>query len=321
MESEETKGDHHEKIRLTQALVMTLGSQMSEKTFFQGISDAMKATQSADKAEKFMQRLQMSTGLPFSELALHPETMLFSSLQRNVRDVQDPVIREMRTLYDARAEQSFYHNPEDAPPSRNVLGEARTKWPEETLDRGVILNTLNMINVLRWSDESTDPLYNELARLQHGFAPPGEDYMGLPLAAFSQKDSTIGYKYTAYDRWTELVGTTEISHLIGRELVSCTLRGYLEKWVTEGGTYNAEYQDMAGINPKTNRDNQADFVSGIISQYQQEARSLMLEEYPVLQRLIQDIDNMLDTKALDKVDGIDGPSAHTRNLREIIRMR
>ena len=303
LEAEEGKGDHTEKMYLMQALVMSLKNQLAEKTFFQGIGDLFKI-KDQKSAEKWAIRLGEATTQPYS------------SLQRNIRDVQDPVIREMRSLLDARREHSFFYNPEDAPPSRNVLGEVRMRHTQATLDLGTPFQWFNMANIARWSSESKDPLYHEMNILQTPMAGPSETHMQLPLTAFT--GGTRDYKFTAHDRRAELTETIEINQIVDGVLKPYTLRKYLEQWVLEGGKLNGAYEKMTGADPVTGYPRKAAHIKGIIAEYTGAAFQQTRTEFPVLDHALNIIEKKKGHLSVDELEQQYGESSATEKLRRLV---
>ena len=272
LESENLKGDYQEKLNLVQALLLSTGQQLSEKTFMQGIGDLIAATQDPERGAKFVQRMQMATTMPYS------------SLQRNLMDIEDPALREMRSLVDARAEQSFLGNPEGVAPSRNILGETRLKFTRDSAESEGPLAYLNMLNIMRWSSESKDPVYLELAKFDVDFRTPPETLQKIQLTMFTRE----GYPYTAHDEWMERIGTTTIADINSGE--QKTLRQALEDYISPDGEYHEYYSGATNIDPKTGYPEQALIIKGIIARYHAQARAEVVESglYPELSAILND---------------------------------
>ena len=274
LEDQNNKGDYQEKLNYLSALVLSVGQQMQEKTFMQGIGDLMAATQDPKAAEKWANRLGTSATVPGS------------SLQRNIMDIQDPYLREMRTLTDHYRKQTFFGNPEGVAPSRNVLGETREKYTRDSPESEGPLAWANMFNIMRWSSESDDPIYREMARLNVPFTPPSEILQDMQLTMFTRD----GYAFTAHDEWMELIGTITIEDtLTGKET---TLREELESYISPDGEYHDIYQQMTLVEDDGTPEKAA-FIKGIISEYHKEARLRMISRYP-------EIDFIYNTRKLER---------------------
>lgn len=276
LEANEGLGDHQEKIGLVQALVLSMGSQLQEKTLLQGVGDLLAATQSPEAAEKWARRL--STGM----------TVPFSSLQRNLMDINDPALREMRSLVDAYREQGLLGDPSKVAPARNVLGEVRMKYtepdrgtvkvPYTDISTGVPTPYLNMVNIMRWSSVTDDPIYQEIGSFDVSFRPPPESLRDIAMTMFERE----GYKYTAYDEWMEEISLITLEDM--RE-GSQTLRQRLHTYLTPDGKYHDEYMAMTNVDPETGIEEQAMFIKGIIAEYHAAARDAVLQRYPDLTRI------------------------------------
>lgn len=205
-----------EKLPVLQALTMAIMENTVNKTFTQGISDAMT----------------MFTGRPHEQAAAARNFV--ASFVPNVLNQTngDDMLREVRSVTDAILTRTHLYNQVD--PKRNVLGEP-------------IVRTLPKYDPLGLTEADTreiDPVLEEITK-QALLNQSVADNPARRLAGPNRIDlSEVPYSdnQSVYDRWMELTGTVKIS---GR-----TLREELVK-LMDSRMYKTAPEGAIGVNEKT----------------------------------------------------------------------
>ena len=276
LQAEDGQGSMEEKQRLTTALVMTIGSQLKEKSYLQGLSQLMSAmTGDPEDSKKYFMNLQQT---------LDPTSgqMYFSSAGRHVQHAKDGVFREMRDIVDARRANSWIYNPEDAPPMRNAIGEVRPRQGYGQSESGFV-RFLNFTSPMRWTAESDDPVIRELARHDMPINKRSETQGELILTMFTKDD----YKYTAFDRWYEILGEMTIKNKITADVIEFKVSGKrveMNEWTLREALtdlVNSEwYASQEGLTNDAGSPMQGVEMKKLIDEYTDTAFDAMVEEFP-----------------------------------------
>lgn len=227
------KYNEAEAVPLIQALTIAVMENTVNKTFTQGISDAMT----------------MFTGRP-QEQAIAARNFVASFVPNVMNQTNgDDVMREVRSVADAIMARSWMYNQLD--PKRNVLGEP-------------VVRTLPKYDPLGLTEKDVrkiDPVMEEITK----FAILNQAVADSPsrkLDGPNQIDlSEIPYSPTqsVFDRWLELTGTVKIN---GRDL-----RQELEKLI-ESRAYKLAPKGDIGVDEKT----KGALIRKVIEAYRKKAK-------------------------------------------------
>lgn len=216
VEIKNDKYNEAEAVPMAQALLISVMENTINKTFTQGIADAMK----------------MMTGRP-AEQARAARNFVASFVPNVLNQTNgDESLREIRSVTDAILARTHLYNRVD--PKRNVLGEP-------------IVRTLPKYDPLGLSEadrRDIDPVLEEITKVAILNQSVSEG-PSRRLAGPNQIDlSEIPYsdKQSVYDRWQELTGTVKIG---GR-----TLRQELER-VIDSRAYKVAPEGTIGVTEKT----------------------------------------------------------------------
>jgi hypothetical protein len=227
------KYNEAEAVPVIHALTIAVMENTVNKTFTQGISDAMT----------------MFTGRP-QEQATAARNFVASFVPNVLNQTNgDDVMREVRSVTDALMNRSWLYNQLD--PKRNVLGEP-------------IVRTLPKYDPLGLTEadvREVDPVLEEITKvaiLNQAVADSpsrklaGPNKLDLSEIPFSETQSV-------YDRWLELTGTVKIN---GRNL-----REELEKLI-DSRSYNVAPEGTIGVNEKT----KGAMIRKVIEAYRKKAK-------------------------------------------------
>lgn len=178
---------------LAASLVVAVARNLAQKTFVKGLAGTLNAATSQD----------VNTTKSFLEKEL-PTLMPYSSAIKQTARYNDPILREVNSLYDAFAANVPGFST-DLPPRRNLFGEP------VVLEGGL---GWDLVSPLYTRTLKADPVRDELARLGDKFGVvfdlPGKRVDGVELSP------------KLYDRYSELAGA-------GRLMGSKNLHDTLEK--------------------------------------------------------------------------------------------
>ena len=302
LQAEDGQGSMEEKQRLTTALVMTIGSQLKEKSYLQGLSQLMDAmTGDPEDSKNYFMNLQQT---------LDPTSgqMYFSSAGRHVQHAKDGVFREMRDIVDARRANSWIYNPEDAPPMRNVIGEVRPRQGYGQSESGSV-RFLNFTSPMRWTAESDDPVIRELARHDMPINKRSETQGELILTMFTKDD----YKYTAFDRWYEILGEMTIKNKIPADVFKLRAEGKRitkNEWTLREALtdlVNSDwYASQEGLTDDAGNPMQGVEMKNLIDEYTDTAYDAMVEEFPEIKILKAHFERENATRSADATQQLYG---------------
>ncbi len=147
-------------------------------------------------------------------------------------------------------------------PKRNILGQS--------VDSVLATTPFSAVNPFTVSPTKNDKVFEELAKLQHGFRAPSTAYQGV----INLLDIRSEKGQTAYDRWLELHGEVKLG---GR-----TLRQSLEKLFS-----SSRYQKMADQSAAEEfRSPRVAEVERVLGMYRRAAFAQTQREYPELKQAI-----------------------------------
>lgn len=258
MEISEDQYNEAEKIPIMQALAAAVMENTVNKTFTQGISDAMDAFNGEPHAQKRAIQNMIASFVP-------------NVLNQTNGDV---ALRETRTLTDAIMARTGLYNQVD--PKRNILGEP-------------IIRQLPKYDPLGLSDDDNreiDPVLEEITRMaimNQSVADnpqrrlPGPDRLDLSQIPYSNTQSL-------YDRWLELTGEVKIG---GKDL-----RQKLSELI-ESDAYKSAPAGDIGITSKT----KGAMIRKVVSAYRKKAQSELPELMEVIRANNMGIGSLLKEQA------------------------
>ena len=185
-------GDDNERAALQAIVIMALGQQLQSKSMLQGFSDFndVLANPSSSHAEAYINRLLVN---------VTPIVNIYSSMQRNVDQINDPRLKQVRSLVDQYRVQSLLGDSSLVAPRYNVIGEEVTKWTAAT---PVAMRVASMFLPIGMSAETDEIIPSELARLGIPNTAPNKEKYGVNLEEIPGIDG----KDTAWDSWQMLIG-------------------------------------------------------------------------------------------------------------------
>ena len=231
---------------------VALVNNLASKTYLSGLIRFVDAINNIDyKAEGYFQ------------------SYFASFVPNSLRSVNlDPLLREARSIID-RAYTKIPGLSATLPPRRNILGEPIERFPP-----GYSWQTINPFFL---SPTSKDPVFRELAGLGHGFSLSPEKVGSIDLLSFSNSNGE-----TAYDRWTELMGTVTIG---GK-----SVRNRLERLISDRRFQRLPKDPLGPFDSP-----RIDMVRNIISKYRRAAWRKMRDEFPEVAR-ISHADSMMRSR-------------------------
>lgn len=152
--------DQMDAEELAAALTVAFARNASSKTFIKGLAETLHAVTSQD--------VKIVNNYLEKEL---PTLIPFSSLVKTVRNIDDPVMREVDTILDAfRNKVPGFST--DLPPHRNL-------WGDPILMEGAL--GPDFLSPLYTSSVKDDPVSTEIDRLQLPIRKPARSIDGIPL--------------------------------------------------------------------------------------------------------------------------------------------
>jgi len=236
-----------------------LANNITNKSYLQGIHDFIAALSNPDR------NLERTIGS-------YAGSIVPNAFAQAVEVFGDDSIRDVNGVVD-RIRSRVPGLSDDLPPLRNFLGEPvkRSQGFFFGLEElGPVGDILSMISPLAYRETKDDVISTELVRLQHGFSPPDPQRLGVDFHAFRN-----GAGQPAYDRWLQLHGSVRIG---GR-----TLRQELRKTIR-----STDYQRLTPQSTSSQDSPRIQAIQTIISRYRDEAYDQMVQEFPELERAIND---------------------------------
>jgi hypothetical protein len=242
---------------LALAVVSSIGSNFTNKTYTQGISDIIDLARGEDenKMATILNRLKGS---------------FVPNLLAQTTAAIDPELKEIRDGVDAAMSRTPWGS-DKVEPKRDVLGRTRNR--DKALGADLLGTWMNSWMPITTSEISRDPVLRELANTKHDWRPiravSEMDKVRVDLRDFKSKSGQ-----TALDRYRELSGTIAINGM--------TLETRLKKLV-ESPRYKALPEEQ--IDP-TLPSPRAVEIGSVIEQYRNFARRKMLNEYPEIRAFV-----------------------------------
>jgi hypothetical protein len=239
---------------VAQAMTVSLAHNLTNKSYLSGISQFIGVLSQPDQqARKFIEN-RLASYVP----------NLFGQA------TGDDYLRDTRTILDAVMRKVPGYS-ESLPPRRNVFGEA-VPVPQGWLPfGGEGTSVARMVSPVGYSKSVSDPVKDELARLQYGFNLPAQKYQGADLTKFQNEKGQ-----DAYDRLQELHGQVTLG---GK-----TLPQAIEHLIDSGHYKTLPYpeKDRDSTNPRVRA------IVDVISDYRQAAMQHTLKEYPQIGKTVKE---------------------------------
>ena len=254
---------NEEEIGVMQSLVITMGRQMQEKPYVQGISQVLNLFDRDDM--RSFDRLAGNLALGF---------VPFSAAQQQVSMATDDVVREHRNIIEFLNARSLFGSNESVAPRMNFLGEPVRPMTATT---GSAWNWVNRVNVSKVSQLTDDPVVLEVFRL--GAAPRRirPIFMEQDLRKIPASDG----QYSAFDEWQRNVATVRApgTRQILREALTERFAG--EDWQT---IRVMTPDPVSGVTPAQKE------ILGLINAYQEMALELTRTRNPQLDAVLNSVD-------------------------------
>ena len=269
-----------EEATLMTSLLHATMSIMSDRSYVQGLSDAMRAM---EDPERYGQRWvnNFLTGVT-----------PMSSGFRNFLDTQDPVVRDYVDLFEEYSGKTIFgvagEGPEGVAPKYTPIGDVMYKRPDRKGETSgySFTNLWNLWSPVTIGYESNDPVDVGISKMLRPPGMPRSELRGLDMREYTNDK----YDHSAYTYWQEATGKVKIEQILdpdGRgKPKAVTLRRYLEEYFTEGGKLNDLYKshfeiDSKGPNPNCQFEVDT-FVNGVNSDYRRFALDVTLQELQTL---------------------------------------
>ena len=225
------------------SVMAAAGSNITSKTWMKGMSTLMDLA--VDPTKEGIEKAARDTLGGFVPSAVNM-----------VRQVEDPLLRDMQTIGD-RVMGRIPGQSGKLDPRRNVLGETM-QYSDTTSE--AIWNSMMPFAQQRVKDSAVD---KEFANLAHGFTMPSTKLGDIDL-----RDPAYSYGgHTAYDRLGELTGEVAIG--------GSTLRQKLKQIIASQKYQNLDTLSISGeTNPR------ADLLQKTINKYRRKAKNQLLRERP-----------------------------------------
>ena len=203
MSANEDVATEDEQIGPAQALFMTLGRQMGEKSYIQGIANLLTVATERDpeRQKASFRRFVGNIAGGFIPAA---------AATQQAKAITDPVVRDHQTLLEFLISRSYLGDSETVAPRYNFLGEPVKKKTDTTSETA---NWLNRISVTKYSGATDDPIIREMYEQGHAVQRLGPTLEGIDLRKIPHSEG----QYTAFQELNELVGTVRVGGLTLRE--------------------------------------------------------------------------------------------------------
>ena len=192
-----------EQMGLTQALFMTLGRQMGEKSYIQGIANLLTVATEADPERQKASFRRFVGNIVGGFIPAAAAT-------QQAKAITDPVVRDHQTLVEFLVSRSYFGDSDSVAPRYNFLGEVVTKKTRTTSETA---NWLNRISVTKYSAATDDPIIQQMYEQGHTVGRVGPTKDGIDLRSIPDSDG----KYTAFQEVSALVAQVRKGGLTLRE--------------------------------------------------------------------------------------------------------
>ena len=198
---------------------MAFSRNLREKTYLQGITQAVQALTNPEVHGARWARSFTSAGMP--------------TLIKDMNS--DPYYREIRSA----ADQWLSRTPgmsDKLMPRRDLLGEPIEK-PGYWAPGG-----LEFMSPFAYSQVSSDVVKKELASREHGFSPPQANKNGVDLREVVSKSGQ-----TSYDRWQELHSTVKLNGRTLREALEHLIESPRYQRMVETPDYDPKVGELRKV--------------------------------------------------------------------------
>lgn len=232
-----------------QSAAVAVSGNITNKTYLASLAQVIDVISQPDRSFAKWSRARVASYVP-SVLAQFNSSLDDGQTMKEIRDYFDALQNRVP------GGQAFVE------PKRNILGEA--------VDAPLAQTPLSWLNPFTVSKDRDDPVFKELAKLNHGLQPPSPVIFGnVNLLHFKTEKGQ-----SAYDRMLELVGSVKVG---GRDL-----RTALTKLVE-----SPAYQKMPLTSPQDGLDSPRLFaVKRLLSAYSRAANSQVQREVPSVREAV-----------------------------------
>jgi hypothetical protein len=225
----------------------SLAANVTNKSYLAGVSQILDALNQPERFGPRWVRKQIGSYVPNVVAQIRGDLDGDNAL-KEVRTYQDAIFGRLPGLQS------------QLEPKRNLLGQP--------IDSSLATTPMSAVNPFTVSPAKNDPVFTELAKLQHGFKAPSPAYGGvLNLLDFRSEKGQ-----SAYDRWLELHGQVTVG---GR-----TMRQSLEKLF--GSAFYQKLADQTAAGEM--RSPRVSEVERIVGLYRRSAFAQVEREYPQLKQ-------------------------------------
>ncbi len=263
---------------LASAAVVGLVNNVGSKTYLTGLTDLITAL---DDPERYGQQV-----LNNYASAMVP----FSSAMRELRKVDDPAMREVRSMVDA-IQNTIPGYSDDLPARRSwITGQPiiyPVGWGADNVSP--IGEALASMNPILQGQDKGDPVLDELANLGHNFSAPTRKISGVELTS------------EQYSRLSELHGTITVRGQTLHQRLGATIE-------------SPRYKAFATVVSDPSVDPRVKALQSVITGYRQAARNELLQEYPELAQQVRAAQQELATNARG---GLNPPSSGYQSIIEL----
>lgn len=255
------------------AVATAVSANVTNKTYLASLAQAIDAINQPERRFSTWARARVGSYVP----------SLLAQFNSSLDDGQ--TMKEIRGFFDGAANripgaQGLLE------PKRNVLGEP--------VDSVLASTPMSWVNPFVVSHRKGDPVFEELAKLNHGLQPPSPLLHGrVNLLDYKTKEGR-----TAYDRWLETIGEVEVQ---GK-----TLRESLGRLIKQ-----ADYQKLLVTAPGDGFDSpRLAAVKRVLNAYRQAALYKVQREIPeVRQAVVQSMDITMAARRGDRAKALSSVQA------------
>ncbi len=225
------------------AMATAVSQNVTNKTYLASLAQVIDAVNQPDRRFATWTKARVGSYVP----------SLVAQAGSSLDDAQ--TMREIRGFFDG-ALNRLPGGQALLEPKRNVLGES--------IDSPLAQTPLSFVNPFTTTKEKNDPVFDELAKLNHGLQPPSPALFG----AINLLDHSTSKGQTAYDRWLQLTGEVSVG---GK-----TLRNQLENLIGR-----ADYQKLPLTSPADGYDSpRLAEVKKLVNAYRKVALARVQQEVP-----------------------------------------
>ncbi len=244
--------DEQDLSELAANMSISLANNITSKTYLTGLTQVLEAVTDPEAKMASFARSRASSFIP----------TIFKQLGGLIPGIEDPYMRETRTMMDA-IQNRIPGFSQSLPPKRNIYGEpvtARQALGPDTL------------SPFYHAKQTDNPAFTELARFSHAFTPPSPKEGSVDL-----RDIKNAKGQSFYDRWQETLSTHRRGRYTLKEAVEALVTSSrYERWrENEPEALDGDFE------PRTLKE-----VRALITEYRESAKKATLREFPEAAELL-----------------------------------